>query len=110
MKAMKVNGKIGFEALRGLILRATDNEKLWIADEWLRGNETISMEQFHELRDIWNKMFRKHGTWKVVVSCGSVHYDYVRGTYAEMFRVCKDSNWRHNHNNGCVWDMEIVEA
>lgn len=110
MKNVKINKGISFETLKGLIGRATDSERLWVADEWLRENEVISVQQFHELREFWNKMFRKFGTWKIVISCGKVHYDYASGSYSDMLRVCEDSNWRHNHNNGCEWDMELEEA
>ncbi len=110
MKNVKVNTNISFETLKGLISRATDSEKLWVADEWLRENKAISVEQYHELRDVWNKMFRKFGTWKIVISCGSVHYDYAWGTYSDLLKVCEDSHWEHNYNNGCVWDMELEEA
>lgn len=110
MRNMKVNRNIDFETLKGLISRATDSDRLWVADEWLRENNVIDAMQFQELRDVWNKMFRKFGTWKIVISCGTVHYDYAKGTYYEMLQVCKASHWRHNHNNGCVWDMEIEEA
>lgn len=107
---MKVNENISYETLKGLISRATDNEKLWIADEWLRGNKVVTIPQYQEIRKIWNDMFKKYGTWKVIIRCGSVKHDYASGTYKEMLRLCEDYGWQHNHNNGCMWDMEITEA
>lgn len=107
---MTVNTKISYETLKGLISRATNSERLWIADEWLRDNERISIEEYQQLRKFWNTMFKNYGTWKVIITCGSVKYDHASGSYKEMYKLCKDSHWRHNHNNGCVWDMEITEA
>jgi len=107
---MKVNENISYETLKGLISRATNTERLWIADEWLRGNKVVSIPEYQKLREYWNTMFQMYGTWKVVISCGTVKYDYATGTYQEMYKLCKDSRWRHNHNNGCWWDMEITEA
>jgi len=107
---MKVNENISYETLRGLISRATDNEKLWIADEWLRENKVVTIEQYRSLREFWNVMFRKYGTWKIIIQSGSVKYDYAIGTHRQMLQVCKASHWHHNHNNGLVWDMELTEA
>ena len=107
---MKVNENISYETLKGLISRATDNEKLWIADEWLLGNKVVTIPQYRRLRELWHTMFRKYGTWKIIIRAGSVKHDYATGTYGQMLQVCKDSHWQHNHNNGLMWDMEITEA
>ena len=104
---MKVNENISYETLKGLITRATDNEKLWIADEWLRGNKVVTIPQYRKLRELWNMMFRKYGTWQVIIRCGTVKHHYASGTYNQMVSLCRDSHWKHNHNNGCMWDMEV---
>jgi len=110
IKQMEVNTKVSYEALHGLIGRANNNEKLMVADQWLRGNETITIEQFHQLRDLWNKMGHKYGTFSIIISAGTVKHTYATGlAYKEAYRVCKDSHWQHNHNNGLMWDMEIEE-
>jgi hypothetical protein len=107
---MKINENISYATLKGLSERATDTEKLWIADEWLRANKQVSIPQYRVLRSIWNIMCKKYGTWKVIIRCGSVKHQYATGTYDEMYQLCKDSHWRHNHNNGCWWDMELDMA
>lgn len=101
---------ISYETLKALIGRATDSHKLWIADEWLRENKTISIPEYQQLRKFWNTMYKRYGTWKVIIRCGTVKHDYASGTFTEMLQLCRDSHWRHNHNNGCWWDMEITEA
>ena len=108
---MKVNCNINFATLKGLILRANTDERLVIADNWLRGNDAITIDQYHELRGIWDKMVERYGTHKIVITCGSVKRDYMSGlTYAQALRACKASHWTCNPNNGCMWDMEIEWA
>ena len=103
-----MNPSISYEKLLGLIRRANNDEKLLIADEWLRGNKVISSEQFHVLREEWNKMHKLHGVFKIVISCGSVKMDYMTGlSYKEALKTCQDAHWKHNYNNGCVWAMDI---
>ena len=105
---MKINENVSFSALMGLIQRANTDERLQIADDWLRANKAVTNQQYHELRDVWDKMVQAHGTHKIVISCGSVKHDYMSGlSYKEALRICRDSRWQHNHNNGCMWDMEI---
>lgn len=104
----KINENISFETLKGLILRANNDERLQIADEWLRANKAISIQQFQELREVWDGMVRKYGKHEIVISCGSVKMIYAKNlTLAEAIKACKDSRWRIRHNNGCWWDMEI---
>lgn len=105
---MTINTKVSFQALMGLISRANTDERLHIADEWIRANEAVSIPQYQKLRGMWYKAVEKHGTHKIVISAGSVHHDYIHGlSFREAYEICKDSRWQHNHNNGLMWDMEI---
>ena len=107
---MTVNPMISFESLKGLMSRANTQERLEIADEWLRANTAVTIPEYQACRKVWNAMYEKYGMYKIIISCGSVKHEYVtKLTYQEAYRICKDSHWRHNHNNGCVWDMEIEE-
>ena len=110
MKNMKVNTEISYEALKGLISRSTTDERLCVSDKWLRGNKVITIPQYQELRELWNKMVMKYGHWRIIITCGTVTHVYASGlSYKEALRVCRDSRWQHNHNGGLLWDMEIEE-
>lgn len=110
VKQMAVNANVSFETLYGLIGRANDNERLMIADEWLRANKSVSIPQYQELRKLWNDMGMKYGTFRIIIRAGSVKHQYLsKLSYAEAYRICEDSNWEHNHNGGLMWDMEIEE-
>ena len=83
---MEANKGISYEALKGLIERANTTERLRIADNWLRGNETISIPQYRTLRDIWWKMGRKYGTHRIIIRAGNVKHTYATGlTYSEAY-------------------------
>jgi len=106
----QVNTKVSYESMKGLISRANSNDRLMIADEWLRKNEVLSIPQYQELRDLWHKMGEKFGTFAIVISAGSVKHQYMTGlSYREAIRICEGSGWQHNHNNGLMWDMEVEE-
>ena len=108
IKQMKVNPNISYETLAGLIGRATDDEKLMTADDWLRGNKVISIQQHQRLRSLWENMVKKHGTHCIIISWGRVKHKYVSGlTYKEALQMCENDHWEANPNNGCIWDMEI---
>ena len=105
---MKINENVSFSALMGLILRANTDERLQIADDWLRANKAVTNKQYHKLRDVWDRMAQTHGAHKIVISCGSVKHDYMFGlSYKEALRVCQDSDWQCDYNGGLMWDMEI---
>lgn len=107
---MKINEMLNFEALKGLIGRSNTDERLCIADEWLRANKAISIPQYQSLRELWNDMVTKYGSHRIIIRCGTVKHVYATGlSYKQALRICKDSNWTHNYNNGCEWDMEIDE-
>lgn len=107
---MTINTNISYEALKGLMGRANTQERLEIADEWLRANEVVSIPEYQDCRRVWNRMYQRYGKFRIIISCGSVKHEYASGlSYGEAYRVCASSRWRHNHNNGCVWDMEIEE-
>ena len=107
---MAINCGISFEALLGLMGRANTQKRLEIADEWLRANKIVSIPEYQECRRVWNKMYERFGMYRVIIRCGSVKHQYTSGlTYKQAYKMCKDSHWTHNHNNGCEWDMEIEE-
>lgn len=107
---MAINQNITFEALRGLMQRANTQERLVIADEWLRANKRVSIPEYHICRDIWWKMYKRFGMYRIIIRAGSVKHVYASNlSFGEAYRVCKESHWKHNHNNGLMWDMEIDE-
>lgn len=107
---MNVNRKISYETLKGMINRATSNELLSVADEYLRQNEIISNEEFRELRDLWRSIGEKYGTFSIVIYAGGAKRTYIsRLSYADALSICEDSNWQVDYNGGLMWDMEIEE-
>ena len=107
---MAINDKISFEALNGLMERANTHERLVIADDWLRANTVVTIPEYQKCREIWNRMYKRFGKYRIIIRAGSVKYEYASGlSFNEALRVCKDSHWKHNHNNGLMWDMEIEE-
>lgn len=107
---MKVNEKISFGTLKGLIRRATDTEKLHTADEWLRGNKMISFLEYQELRILWNTMYMEHGSYDVILRAGTVKHLFASGTYMNMVRLCESYDYEFDNGNGFLWEMEIHES
>ena len=107
---MAINSGIGFEALYGLMTRANTQDRLMVADAWLRANTVVSIPEYQACRAMWNKQYERFGAWRVIIRCGSVKHEYASGLrYRDAYRMCAGSHWTHNHNNGCEWDMEIEE-
>ena len=59
--AMTVNANVSYEALKGLMGRANTQERLEIADEWLRANTVVSIPEYQECRKVWNAMYVRKG-------------------------------------------------
>lgn len=105
-----INSNVPYEALKGLMSRANTQERLIVANEWLRANSVVSVPEYQACRAILNRMYKKYGKYVIYISCGTVKHQYMSGlSYGEALRICRDSHWKHNHNNGCVWDMWIDE-
>ena len=97
-----------YESLKGLMGRANTQERLQIADAWLRGNKSVTVEQYQTCREIWNRMYEQFGSWKIIIRAGSVKHQYASGlSFQEANRVCEDSDWQIDYNGGLMWDMEI---